>query len=78
MFPIAHQPIRLNWTALDCLKHLGLSSVSAVVVGRLVLRRVELSVKQRRSLDITYSGQYKLTGARPSAVHRLGPQDVKN
>jgi hypothetical protein len=34
MSPVAHRPIRLNLTALKRLEHLGLSSVSAVVVGR--------------------------------------------
>jgi hypothetical protein len=40
------------------------------------LRRVELSVKQRRSLTVAFSGQYEFTGG-VVAVHRRGLGAVK-
>jgi hypothetical protein len=39
---------------------------------------VEFGVKKREGLVVAYSGQYKLTGARPVAVHRRGSRVVKN
>jgi hypothetical protein len=39
--------------------------------------RMELGVKQRRSLAIAFSGQCKFAGGVLVAVHRSGPGGVK-
>jgi hypothetical protein len=39
---------------------------------------VKLSVSQARALAVAYSGQYKLAGAQPVAVHDRGSRVVKN
>jgi hypothetical protein len=39
--------------------------------------KVEFGVQQRGGLAVAYSSQYKLAGARPTAVRRRGPGVVK-
>jgi hypothetical protein len=70
----ACQPNQLNYTTLDRWEHLGLSSVSIVVVDRGISGQimqlmeglgspgVELGVNQVRSLVIAYSGRYGFAG----------------
>jgi hypothetical protein len=47
------------------------------LVGEIESHRVQLGVKQRKGLAVTYSGQYEFVGDRLVAVHRRGPDVVK-